>query len=195
VRRASAADVGSLARVLADAFYDDPIWNWLIPSDHARLAGLRRLFSVQLQIQGLAVGSVWTTSELSGAVIATPPEKWRLPARAMLRNSSAYIRTFGVHFPRNLIYLLRMERRHVSGPHHYVPTIGVAPACQGKGLGTALMRPTLDLCDAQQLPAYIEASNERSAALYERLGFVVTGEMRLRDSPPMRLMLRRPATP
>jgi len=192
VLRATAADIDTLAEVLADAFYDDPIWSWLIPSDGTRREGLRRLFAVQLDIQGMATGSVWSTSDLAGAVIATPPGKWRLPALPMLRNSGAYIRTFGTRFPRNLVYLLRMERLHLHGPHHYIPTVGVAPAFQGKGLGSALMAPTLELCDAQQLPAYIEASSERSAALYERLGFVTTSEMRVFDSPPMRLMVRQP---
>ena len=49
--------------------------------------------------------------------------------------------------------------------------IGVHPDTQGQGLGSTLMRPTLDRCDREGLPAYIEASNERSAALYARLGF------------------------
>jgi ribosomal protein S18 acetylase RimI-like enzyme len=193
VCRATVADIDTLAEVLADAFYDDPIWCWLIPSDATRREALRSLFAVQLDIQGMAVGSVWTTSDLAGAVIATPPGKWRLPAVPMLRNSGAYIRAFGTRFPRNLVYLLRMERLHLQGPHHYIPTVGVAPPFQGKGLGSALMGPTLELCDTQQLPAYIEASSERSAALYERLGFVLTSEMRVFDSPPMRLMVRQPA--
>ena len=65
---------------------------------------------------------------------------------------------------------------------------------QGKGLGGALMRPTLDRCDREGLPAYIEASSVRSAALYERLGFEHIEELRVGGSPPLWLMLR-PAHP
>ncbi|HEY2635810.1 MAG TPA: GNAT family N-acetyltransferase, partial [Solirubrobacteraceae bacterium] len=71
--------------------------------------------------------------------------------------------------------------------------IGVAPGHQGRGLGTRLMRPTLDECDARGLPAYLEASSERNRALYERLGFVVQRELRFAGSPPIWPMLRPPA--
>jgi RimJ/RimL family protein N-acetyltransferase len=86
-----------------------------------------------------------------------------------------------------------MEFRHPRTAHHYVLIVGVVPELQGQGVGTALMRPTLEHCDEVGLPAYLEASSERSAALYERLGFRCERELRLRSSPPLRLMTRPPA--
>jgi GNAT superfamily N-acetyltransferase len=85
-----------------------------------------------------------------------------------------------------------MELRHVREPHYYVRDVGVHPDMQGNGLGSALLCPTLDRCDREGLPAYLEASSERNAALYERLGFQLTGELRVGGSPPLRLMLRPP---
>jgi hypothetical protein len=55
------------------------------------------------------------------------------------------------------------------------------------------MRPTLDRCDAEGLSAYLEATSERNAALYERLGFRAGGELRLGTSPPLWPMRRAPA--
>ncbi len=55
---------------------------------------------------------------------------------------------------------------------------------QVQGLGSALMRPALDRCDADGVSAYLEASSERSAALYERLGFVHLGVLELPDEGP-----------
>ena len=88
-----------------------------------------------------------------------------------------------------------MEWRHareLRGPHYYVRDIGVYPDMQGNGLGGALLRPTLERCDREGLPAYLEASSERSAALYERLGFRHTKELRVGGSPPLWLMIRPP---
>jgi hypothetical protein len=55
------------------------------------------------------------------------------------------------------------------------------------------MRPILERCDREGLPAYLEASSPRNRALYERHGFVVVEEMRLaKDSPPLWRMWRKP---
>ncbi len=194
LRRATAADVQALATVLADAFLDDPIYSWLIPMEQSRHARLRRFFALHLRIFGLDRGIARTTTDLAGAAISTPPGNWRLPTSAAVRNFRRYGAVFGQHGARAFAYLLRLERQHVRGPHHYIAAVGVAPAAQGQGLGTRLLRPTLEVCDSEGLPAYIEASSERNARLYERLGFVITSEMRFRDSPPLRLMLRAPAS-
>jgi GNAT superfamily N-acetyltransferase len=86
----------------------------------------------------------------------------------------------------------RMEARHLPEPHHYFPAIGVAPASQGQGLGTRLMQPTLAGCDETGLPAYLEASCERNARLYGRLGFELIAELDYGGREPLRLMVRPP---
>ena len=64
----------------------------------------------------------------------------------------------------------------------------------GWGLGAALLRPVLDRCDAEKIPAYLEASSPRNRALYERHGFEVTEEFAVgRGSPPVWRMWHAPA--
>jgi GNAT superfamily N-acetyltransferase len=174
---------------MADAFYDDPVFGWLLPDDRSRLARLRRFYAVELRHVGLGRGCAWTSEDLAGAAISSPPGAWQVPLRAMLLQGSL----FGARLARAARLLGAVEQRHPRAPHHYFAHIGVAPAAQGKGLGSRLMSPTLDLCDREGLPAYLEASSERSAALYERLGFQLTSELRVGGSPPLRLMLRPPS--
>ena len=191
MRPATVADVRHLQAVLAEAFLDDPVFSWLMPKDGKRLAQLRRYFGLDLGHYALPHGRVWTTDDLTGAALTLPPGKWRVPARTTLLHGSA----FGVHLPRAARMGATMEWRHareIRGPHYYVRDIGVHPGMQGKGLGSALMRPTLDRCDREGLPAYIEASSERSAALYERLDFKYVKELRVGGSPPLWLMIRQP---
>jgi GNAT superfamily N-acetyltransferase len=188
LRRATTDDIHRLKTVLAEAFFQDPILGWLIPDDTKRLARLRRFFAIELRHIALPRGRVWTTRDLTGAALSVPPGAWRVPLRATLLEGTA----FGVHLFRAARLGAAMERRHVREPHYYVRDVGVHPDMQGKGLGSALLRPTLDRCDREGLPAYLEASSERNAALYERLGFHLTDELRVADSPPLRLMLRPP---
>jgi GNAT superfamily N-acetyltransferase len=190
LRTANPDDVRTLASALADAFYDDPVFGWLMPDDYTRRARLRRFYMIELRHVGLTRGQAWTSDDLLGAAISTPPGAWRVPPRVMLAQGAL----FGRHLTRAAILLPTVERRHLREPHYYFAHIGVTPEAQGQGLGSALMQPTLDLCDREGLPAYLEASSERSAALYERLGFRITRELRVAGSPTLRLMVR-PSAP
>lgn len=83
-----------------------------------------------------------------------------------------FVRVFGIRLPRASRTQVLFERNHPREPHYYIHYMGVAKRLQRQGFGTALLRRTLDRCDREGLPAYLEASSRRSAALYERLGFV-----------------------
>jgi GNAT superfamily N-acetyltransferase len=192
LRTATAEDVSRLKAVLAAAFQDDPIFAWLMPDEANRQARLQRFFELELRHVALARGCAWTASALSGAALCLPPGAWRLPTRILFAQGASFARAFGARLPRATGLLSVIERRHIREPHHYFAYIGVSPEAQGQGLGTALMRPTLDRCDEEGLPAYLEASSERNAALYERLGFELKDELRFAGSPPLRLMLRPP---
>lgn len=191
-RQAVKADAARLAVVMAKAFHDDPVIGWLMPDARRRPARLRRFFGIELRHVALPRGCVWTTGDLSAAALVLPPRRWRVPLPATLREGSA----FGLGLARAARLGAAMEWRHaheVRGPHYYVRDIGVLPEMQGRGLGSALMAPTLERCDREGLPAYLEASSERSAALYERLGFEHLSELSVLGSPPLWLMLRPPA--
>ncbi len=191
VCHANEGDISRLKVVLAAAFYDDPIIGWLMPDESKRQAHLRRFFAIEMRRMALPRGSVWTTSDLTGAALIMPPGAWHVPLHATLLEGGA----FGIHLVRAARLGAAMEWRHSRGvrePHFYIRDVGVHPGMQGQGLGSALMRPTLERCDTAGLSAYLEASSERSAALYERLGFRLGEELRVGGSPPLRLMLRRP---
>jgi GNAT superfamily N-acetyltransferase len=191
-RQATSQDLATLAAVLAGAFLEDPPFVWMMPDERRRPAQLRRFFEIELRHVGFARGMVWTTDDLAGAALSIPPGKWRLPWRTQVRLGRRYWQAFGVHLPRATMLLARMEARHPRQPHHYLPFIGVAPQRQGRGTGTALMKPTLELCTRAGLPAYLEATCERNARLYSRLGFDVIDELNYGASEPLRLMLRPP---
>lgn len=188
LRHATAEDVERLKTMLAEAFFEDPVLSWLMPNDRTRRAQLARYFGIELRHYTLPRGRVWTTTDLTGAALTLPPKAWRAPTRVTLLEGSAFL----THLPRAARLGAAMEWRHLRGAHYYVRDVGVLPNMQGQGLGSALLRPTLERCDREGLPAYLEASSERNAALYERLGFRVTRELRIGGSPPLRLMLRAP---
>ncbi|WP_296598271.1 GNAT family N-acetyltransferase [Phenylobacterium sp.] len=84
----------------------------------------------------------------------------------------------------------QIRSHHPAGPHWYLAAVGVDPARQGEGLGSAMIKEGLRLCDQQGLPAYLESSNPRNIPLYERHGFEVIGLVQPDDYPPLYPMLR-----
>jgi ribosomal protein S18 acetylase RimI-like enzyme len=71
-----------------------------------------------------------------------------------------------------------------------LPLVGVDPARQGYGHGTALMAHALAECDREHLPAYLESTNPRNVTLYERHGFRALGRVPLGESAAFVPMLR-----
>ena len=86
----------------------------------------------------------------------------------------------------------RMNSSHPSEPHWYLPMIGVDPAKQGNGYGSALMKHALARCDSESKLAYLESSSPRSIPLYRRHGFELLGTIQVGSSPPLFPMMRKP---
>jgi GNAT superfamily N-acetyltransferase len=86
----------------------------------------------------------------------------------------------------------QMDRYHPIEPHWYLPMIGVNPAHQGKGYGSALLQHALSRCDREDKLAYLESTSPSSARLYQRHGFDLLGTIQVGSSPELFPMLRKP---
>jgi ribosomal protein S18 acetylase RimI-like enzyme len=190
VREAGVGDQEQVSATLADAFATDPILQWLAPSQRSDKQ-LRRLIEIELAYYVFPAGRVLTTDDFRGANLELPPGRWEMTVP--LSGAVGFVRAFGLRLPRARRLQRLFERNHLQEPHYYIRYLGVATRFQGQGLGTALLRPTLDRCDKEGVPAYLEASSERSAALYERLGFVHLGELEVPNGPRFWPMRRPPA--
>ncbi len=85
----------------------------------------------------------------------------------------------------------QMDRHHPKArPCWYLPLIATDPAYTGKGLGAAILERALHRCDEEGLMAYLEATSRRNAALYQRHGFEVVGEIQAGASPTLYPMTR-----
>lgn len=91
-----------------------------------------------------------------------------------------------------IIRLITEDSYHPEEPHWYLPLLGVDPLHHGKGLGSALMKHALAVCDQDNKFVYLESSNPKNIPLYERHGFEVLGTIQVSASPPIFPMLRKP---
>jgi len=190
VRVATRSDVDVVAASLALAFFDDPVMAFLFPDGPSRVRRLTRFFLTGLSAQHLSHGACFTDEGRAGAALWSPPGHWRMTVAQQLRGGTGFIAALGTHIPRALRALATVQRAHPDTPHYYLAVLGTRPDQQGRGLGSALLRPILDRCDAEGLGAYLESSKESNLAFYRRHGFEVTGEIRLPGGPPVWPMWR-----
>ncbi|MGH2741917.1 MAG: GNAT family N-acetyltransferase [Thermoleophilaceae bacterium] len=186
-----------MARSLARAFHDDSVWKWFMPDDATRAQRLERMFATFARNVYLRHGNdCYTTDAYEGAALWAPPGHEHMSTADILRILPGWTKAIGW---RELFRAKRgvdsLEKVHPHERHYYLPFVGVAPESQGRRLGTALMRPVLEKCDRERMPAYLEATSVGSRKCYERVGFHRRAEERVAgDGPPFWTMWRAPAS-
>lgn len=191
IRRADRSDRDAVARLLDEAFREDPVSSWVFPDPGHRAAVHGKFLGVFVDV-ALAEGRIDYAVDGSAAAL------WlRIPAGEPEGEDGIPAKMRAAADPDNerceLVGRLTGEVHPTAEEHEYLLMIAVAPDRQGEGLGTRLMAPVLERCDREGVPAYLEASSERSKGLYERLGWEFTGAaVRLPDGPLMWPMWRKP---
>ncbi len=196
IMRLNASQFAAAQRMLERAFLDYPLMVYACPEARPRRRGVRALYTAILR-DTLRYGEIYTSPGVEGVAC------WLQPGVALptfLREVRAGLLGLPMAFGWNAFRCLvdygqwhtKLHQELISGPHWFLATIGVDPACQGRGIGSALLEAVLIKADDQRLPCYLETHGEKSARLYERHGFET---VRLFDVPrhpvPVWAMLRR----
>lgn len=187
IKIAQASDEANAIDALTLAFSVDPMVRWSLPDPAKYLATFP---SIARAFGGSAFqkGTAYIADGFAGVALWLPP--------GVGSDEESLMRLFdenvGDDVKEDLPGIFeQMEKFHPTQRHWYLPMIGVDPAYQGAGVGTALMTEALKAVDRDGLIAYLESSNPKNISLYERHGFEVIGEIQSGGSPVLRPMLRR----
>jgi ribosomal protein S18 acetylase RimI-like enzyme len=194
IRRAGPADARVVVDVLCQAFDADPVINWVVRQDGGRAGAFNWLFTVALDLV-LPHGHVHLTEDGRGTALWAPPGRWGVGWVREFGRLPGFARAVGVRrLGRVARAVAMLEAKHPRRPHYYLAELAVLPPFQGRGVGSALLRHQLAVCDGEGVPAYLENSNPRNTALYISHGFrVVERHLMGGDGPPLWLMWRDPA--
>ena len=183
---ATSADRGNVSEILVAAFACDPVVRWLYPDATSYLIAFPAIIDA-LGGRAFAHGGVFRTNDRRAAALWLP--EGVAPDEAGIE---AIVRRSLEGGTRSTAFAIfeQMGQAHPSEPHWYLPFVGVYPAYQGQGLGSALLKASLARCDEAGLPAYLESTNPRNVPLYRRYGFEVSGEIQAGECPPLIPMIR-----
>lgn len=179
-RPATQSDLDPAASVLAKAFADYAWTRWALPGDGYE----ERLEEVQHLYLGHALehGMVLVDEQVRAVAAFLAPDA-PAPSEQVQR------RVIELHGSR-LDALTQVALPHPPAGAWTLETVGVDPAHQGAGLGTAVTSEGLALIDARGAAVALETSDGRNVRLYERLGFAVTSTTAIPDGPVVHSMSR-----
>jgi ribosomal protein S18 acetylase RimI-like enzyme len=188
VRRATIEEQSQVESVIVLAFSTDPMARWSLGRAERYLAVMPELVRA-FGGQAFAAGTADVVEGFGGAALWLPPG-----VNADVERLGAIMQE---HAERSILAdMMRvfeeMDRFHPKDPIWYLPLIGVDPAAQQQGHGSALLKYALARCDRDGLPAYLESSNPRNITLYQRHGFESLGKIQIGSSPQLVPMLRQP---
>ena len=190
VIRVDSTNAEAAADAIAEGFLDNEIWTWILPNDRHRANLLRRYYRRMIPKVWMDRGAAWVTADGMGAAIWGPPNNWKLSGREEFQELIA----MGPVTPATMIRGARLGQlfnaHHPREPHWYLADLAVRPDAQQQGLGSALIAPGLEQCDADGLPAYLETQRESNIPFYARFGFELIGKESVRGGPPAWFMWR-----
>jgi ribosomal protein S18 acetylase RimI-like enzyme len=193
-------DVEPAARVMAEAYRDDPLCCFLLPNDRTRVKTMVKFFRAlgEVSIQNRRVYGAG--QPLQGVAY------WNAPGQAdvsvSLRSLGKFLPLLFTGYPRGYLRAQAIFRqtealhqKHADQPHYYLDNIGVLAAARGKGLASHLIRPILEQADAQGVIAYTDTVTPSNVGLYQHFGFECVEQSAVPETGITVFALRRPVRP
>ena len=186
IKSVTPANADQAVDTIVLAFSADPIARWFYPDPREYLLHLPSFVRV-FAGKAFEHNSAYYVDGYLGATLWLPPDVHpdENALAALLQRSIPEKNQQEI-----FAFMEQMDRSHPSEPHWYLPMIGVDPAQQGNGYGSALLKHALERCDGEGKLAYLESSSPRSIPLYQRHGFELVGTIQVDSSPPLFPMVR-----
>jgi ribosomal protein S18 acetylase RimI-like enzyme len=175
------------ARLLANAFRDDPVMHYFYPFDEqqanqCRLALLRFACQVRLDLEWPLIGIVEGTRVWGVAGISAPEKKsWPASLERHYKELEEVVGTEALQ--RQEAYSDLVDRSRPAEPHYFVGVLGVDPEAQGRGYGRRLLDEAhrMSKSDPQSYGVWLDTENPKNVGFYEHLGYEVVAEVRLEE--------------
>ena len=190
LRRAERGDLAAVARTTGEAFVDDPLMTFFYPDDARRADAVERMLGGMWSIVW-DDREVYVADDVATAAVWAPPGSWVMSPQQSAEYFPILLGTDPN--PAAMPGYIAMGARHPAEPHWFLESVGTLPEQQNRGLGERVLRPVLDRCDRDGLPAWTWSSNARNLPFYERLGFRVLEELPWVDGGPSVWIIRRDA--
>ena len=177
--------------VLANAFVTNPLHVAVFEGE--RLEQNRLFFRIALEHMFRATAFVGLQDgEVCGYMHFGHSPSCLPPADQVQTAGETILKPLGSSVPRIVEWFETWSRLDPDEPHVHLGPIGVSPAAQGGGLGSALMDRFIEHLDRGGLAGYLETDRRGNVEFYRKFGFDVQHEQPLVGTPTW--YMSRPAS-
>lgn len=168
------------ASILGEAFYDDPISNWVSSKDEYHKFVFTMLMPFYLEH-----GEVWISKENDAAIMCLGPGVTQefSPSPYLIAN---FLWKFGAGSLARILRLSKVFKTcHPTDPHYYLLALGTTNAARGKGAGGSIVRFLIERAKSKGVYIYAENSKPQgNRGFYRNMGFVIGDEVQIAPNAP-----------
>lgn len=183
--RLTQVEIKQAAKMLAEVFYNEPVYVYFIPDADERKNKLHHHFALRLK-HCISCGEAYATSpEMEGIAMWFPPEysKLTLP-KILLWGALSVLPALFSGSGREAIsrqmsvnnYLNSLHAQITSSNYWFLSSIGVNPRFQKRGYASALLKPMLSRFENENSFCFLDTQKEENIPLYEHFGFKIVKE-------------------
>jgi ribosomal protein S18 acetylase RimI-like enzyme len=197
VSKVTESNVSDAVRILAGAFWNDPLVEYLFPELQERQHQLDTFFKVNVEFSREAGEVYSTTSMLGCSVWLFPGDKARSRlGKEELPGARFKLLLDGQSLQKLSDFIQYMKERHFSimrGPYCLLMFLGVEEKQRRRGVGSRLMQPVLQYADEKRMPCILDTMNEYNLDFYRAHNFTVCQRYHLcSNGPETWTMIRYP---
>lgn len=193
------SDLAGVSETLGEAFYDYPVYKFVLQNDEARKQRHPKVFRIIANYGHRSRKIYATTKSCEGVMLCSHSDEPQATGVQLVRCGllKALFTSWGLKYLLDLGRITKINQevliKNAPFPHIYLEVLGVHPSQQGKGYGSMLLNALLSKVDAEGLPCYLETFLSRNAAIYGRFGFKLLEERTIPSTPlTLYSMLREP---
>ncbi len=201
VYRLDGAHVDDAARILTRAFFDYPMWTWILPDEAHRREALPAVMRASVR-WGLLMGQTFGLGDpLHAVAIWAPPgmADTDIDPDGALTGWTECVAPLGEEAMSKFETFVAAQRPFrdtmIPAGGWYLPWLGVDPAGQRAGAGAALLRHMFGRLDAEARAVYLETEKAANVPYYEGHGFRLVHEGTIPEGGPQFWCMLREAPP
>lgn len=167
----AASDKHRILDILCAAFDTNRSVDRIVGSGPGRERRIRALMDYSYEVCA-RFGTIYLADDRKACALTLCPDRKRSTAATLLLDLKLVLRCVGLkRLPAVLQREARIKKQHPGTPFTYLWFIGVDPAAQGQGRGSALLQRVLRDSMLARRPVYLETSTAANLPLYQRAGF------------------------